>query len=44
MPVAAHKPGVMEKAEELRARLSKFCRVKLDASDNSPAGNLPSGR
>ena len=36
VPVAAHKPGVMEKAEELRARLAKFCRVKLDASDNSP--------
>ncbi|HJC71507.1 MAG TPA: proline--tRNA ligase [Candidatus Ruthenibacterium merdavium] len=36
VPVAAHKPGVMEKAEELRAQLSKFCRVKLDASDNSP--------
>jgi prolyl-tRNA synthetase len=36
VPVAAHKPGVLEKAEELRARLSKFCRVKLDASDNSP--------
>ncbi len=36
VPVAAHKPGVMEKAEELHARLSKFCRVKLDASDNSP--------
>ena len=36
VPVAAHKPGVMEKAEELRAQLAKFCRVKLDASDNSP--------
>ncbi len=36
VPVAAHKPGVMEKAEELAERLSKFCRVKLDASDNSP--------
>ena len=36
VPVAAHKPGVTEKAEELAARLSKFCRVKLDASDNSP--------
>ena len=36
VPVAAHKPGVMEKAEELRARLAKLCRVKLDASDNSP--------
>ena len=36
VPVASHKPGVMEKAEELAQRLSKFCRVKLDASDNSP--------
>ncbi len=36
VPVAAHKPGVTEKAGELAARLSKFCRVKLDASDNSP--------
>ena len=31
-----HKPGVLEKAEELRARLSKFVRVKLDDSENSP--------
>ncbi len=36
VPVAAHKPGVMEKAEELRQRLASFVRVKLDASDNSP--------
>ncbi|MEG0910471.1 MAG: proline--tRNA ligase [Ruthenibacterium sp.] len=36
IPVASHKPGVLEKAEELRAQLSKFCRVKVDASDNSP--------
>ena len=36
VPVAAHKPGVLEKAEELRARLSKFVRVKLDDSENSP--------
>ena len=36
VPVAAHKPGVSEKAEELRQRLSAFVRVKLDASDNSP--------
>ena len=36
VPVAAHKPGVTEKAEELAKRLSKFCRVKLDNSDNSP--------
>ena len=36
VPVAAHKPGVTEKAEKLAKRLSKFCRVKLDNSDNSP--------
>ena len=36
VPVAAHKPGVTEKAEELAKRLSGFCRVKLDNSDNSP--------
>ena len=35
VPVAAHKPGVTEKAEELAKRLSGFCRVKLDNSDNS---------
>ena len=36
VPIAAHKPGVSEKAEELAARISKFARVKLDNSDNSP--------
>ncbi len=36
VPVAAHKPGVLEKAEELRTRLASFARVKVDASDNSP--------
>ena len=36
VPVAQHKPGVLEKAAELKARLSPFCRVKLDDSDNSP--------
>ena len=36
VPVAAHKPGVNEKAEELAARVSKFARVKLDNSDNTP--------
>ena len=36
VPVAAHKPGVTEKAEELAARVSKFARVKLDNSDTSP--------
>ncbi len=36
VPVAAHKPGVTEAARELAARLGKFCRVKLDESDNTP--------
>ena len=36
IPVAAHTPGVLEKAQELTDRLSKFCRVKIDTSDNSP--------
>lgn len=36
IPVAQHKEGVLEKAEELRARLSKVVRVKVDASDKKP--------
>ncbi|MBC8546191.1 proline--tRNA ligase [Clostridiaceae bacterium NSJ-31] len=36
VPVAQHKPGVLDKAEELRARLASKFRVKMDASDNSP--------
>ena len=36
VPVAAHKPGVLEKAEALRARLAQLVRVKVDDSDNSP--------
>ena len=36
VPIAAHKPGVTEKATELANRLSGFVRTKLDASDNSP--------
>ena len=36
IPVAANKPGVMEKARELFARLKGIVRVKLDDSDNSP--------
>ena len=35
LPIAQHKPGVLEKAEELRVRLSKIARVKVDDSDNS---------
>ena len=36
VPVAQHKPGVLEKARELYEQLSKKYRVKLDDSDNSP--------
>ena len=36
VPIAFHKGGVLEKAEELKAELSKKFRVKLDDSDNSP--------
>ncbi len=37
LPVAQHKPGVLEKANELKERLAKLgIRVKLDDSDNTP--------
>ncbi len=36
LPVAQHKPGVLEAAAALKERLSSVCRVKMDASDNSP--------
>lgn len=36
IPVAQHKEGVIEKATELQERLKKICRVKMDASNNSP--------
>ncbi len=36
VPIAQHKPGVLEKAGELFERLGKKFRVKLDDSDNSP--------
>ncbi len=35
LPIAQHKPGVLDKANELKARLAKSFRVKLDDSDNS---------
>ena len=35
LPVAQHKEGVLEKANELKDRLAKSFRVKLDDSDNS---------
>ena len=37
LPIAQHKEGVLEKANELKDRLAKAgIRVKLDDSDNSP--------
>ncbi len=36
VPVAQHKPGVLEAARELKAKIASVCRVKLDESDNSP--------
>ena len=36
IPVAQHKEGVLERAEELNKQLSEKFRVKLDASDKSP--------
>ena len=35
IPVAQHKEGVLEKANELKAQLAQKFRVKLDDSDNS---------
>lgn len=35
IPIASHKEGVLDKANELKAKLSSVCRVKLDDSDNS---------
>ncbi len=36
VPVASHKEGVLEKAYELKKRLSSFVRVHLDDRDQSP--------
>ena len=36
VPIAMHKEGVLDKANELYTRLSSICRAKLDDSDNSP--------
>lgn len=35
LPIAMHKEGVLDKAMELKERLAKVCRVKVDDSDNS---------
>ncbi len=36
VPIQQKKEGVLEKAEELRERLTKVARVKVDATDKSP--------
>lgn len=36
VPVAQHKEGVLEKAEELKNRLKGLVRLKLDSSDKTP--------
>ena len=36
VPVAQHKPGVLDKATEVMEALKKVCRVKMDDGDNSP--------
>jgi prolyl-tRNA synthetase len=36
IPIAAHKEGVMEKAQELKSKLSKIIRVSIDVSDQMP--------
>lgn len=36
IPIATHKPGVTEKAEELQKRLNKIARTKVDLSDKMP--------
>ena len=35
VPIASHKEGVLDKANELKNKLAGVCRVKLDDSDNS---------
>ena len=35
IPIASHKEGVLDKANELKHKLASVCRVKLDDSDNS---------
>lgn len=36
VPVAQHKEGVLEKANEICARLKKICRADIDTTENSP--------
>ncbi len=36
IPIMQRKAGILEKAEEIRQRLSGVCRVKVDSTDKSP--------
>ena len=36
VPIALHKGGVKEKAQEILGNLKSICRVKLDDSDKTP--------
>jgi prolyl-tRNA synthetase len=36
VPIASHKPGVLEKSRELAAAIGAYARVKLDDSDKAP--------
>ena len=36
IPIASHKPGVTEKANEVYNRVNKICRAKIDLTEQSP--------
>lgn len=36
IPIATHKEGVLDKANEVYARMSKICRAKIDLGEQSP--------
>ena len=35
IPIASHKPGVLEAAQKITDRIKSFCRAKIDVSDQS---------
>ena len=36
IPIATHRDGVLDKANEVYARMSKICRAKIDLGEQSP--------
>ncbi|MBO5726155.1 MAG: proline--tRNA ligase [Clostridia bacterium] len=36
IPIATHKPGVVEKATEVYEKVAKICRAKIDLGEQSP--------